>query len=258
MRDKLEDVLGPRAEWSVSLCRGLFDALMAREDRRARTPDHEVIFFRLLSWCARPGLGAAGDGARLAQLQKLTPKQSQRAVMAEWWILWRRVAPGLDADAQSALYDDITENAATNVEALRALSCLERLDPARKVEAKALIEARLSKIGNHWPIGRLGARAPLSGRPVPADVAEAWLEELLDLDWKKAQGADFAAALIARRTDSDDDVSEKLRKKVLARLAKENAPTPWTEMVTRASGLSAKDEKRVFGEALPAGLRVMS
>ena len=43
---------------------------------------------------------------------------------------------------------------------------------------------------------------------------------------------------------------------MIARLGEHGAPSHWIEMVTRATGLSAGDAKRLLGDALPAGLRL--
>ncbi len=90
---------------------------------------------------------------------------------------------------------------------------------------------------------------------VSRERAEQWLEKLLALDWAKAEGAAFAAALIARVTgDATRDLAEPLRLAVSKRLVASGAPARWSDMVTRVQTLSESDAGRLLGDALPPGL----
>jgi hypothetical protein len=53
------------------------------------------------------------------------------------------------------------------------------------------------------------------------------------------------------------DVSESLRKRVLERLDERGASDGWRSMVAEVTRLDAADERRVFGESLPPGLRLL-
>jgi molecular chaperone DnaK (HSP70) len=273
-RGRLESALGSRGLWSTQICRALFDELIVLEERRGRSPEHELAWLRLLSWSARPGFGAPGDEARIEKLWDLhdlgLKHTGDKLVWAEWWILWRRVAAGLSPVRQRALLGDIEpwlENKPPKgvprahgiPEMLRMVAALERLPAADKEKAAAWLKLKFKKVRSWWPLGRLGARVPFHGEArdvVPAATAETWLEELLALDWKTAEGASFAAVLIARKTGDDRDVSEALRKRALSRLRESEAPTPWLDMVRTVTELSGADAKRTFGEGLPAGLRL--
>ena len=60
--------------------------------------------------------------------------------------------------------------------------------------------ARLDAVG----LGRIGARAPLYGSAhgvVPPEIAAAWLDALLALDWKRDRRAAAAARNLARLSD---------------------------------------------------------
>lgn len=275
LRAELEGALGPRGEWSTTVCRALFDLLMGYLDRRGRSPQHELAWLRLVSWCARPGFGAKGDRGRIDQLWALhelgLKNIDDKSVWAEWWILWRRVAPGLDRARQQALFEEVKPwlaggkppkgpRAHAPAEMLRMLAALERLPPDAKESAALWLRQHSKKVGSYWPLGRLGAREPFHGDPrdvVPPAVAEAWLDELLALDWKTADGAAFAAVLLARVTgDPARDLPEKRRKQVIGRLRDIDAPTPWVEMLTKATAMSEGDARRTFGDSLPPGLRL--
>jgi molecular chaperone DnaK (HSP70) len=275
LRRDVEKLLGPRAEWSVSTCRALGDAVLELAPKRGIGDEHELNWLRLAGWCLRPGFGDPGDAARLDAMWAVRDEGLARPTKANWsehWIVWRRLAPGLSAERQRALYEDVRPwlwrsgkppaGPAKHgpVEMMQMLATLERLPAADKRTIGELLLERASKLGSYWSLGRVGARVPLSGDAVevvePA-VAEAWCGKLLALDWATAEGASFAAAsLVAITGDPARDVSPKLRATVAERLAKAGAPGSWIEMVTRPTARSEGDAKRMFGESLPVGLRL--
>jgi hypothetical protein len=248
---------------------------MEQVGHRGKTALHELNWLRLSGWCLRPGFGAPQDDERLERMWTLHDEGLQQRAKAnwpEWWILWRRVAAGLDKARQLSLFADISPwlwpgekppqgpRAHGQIEMLQLLASLERLPPDKKEAAGAWFLARADKLGSYWPLGRLGARALFVGEPgdvVGSATAEAWIERLLTLDWKVADDAAFAAASIARLTgDPRRDISPTLRSKVVARLEQIHASPGWLEMVLRPAGLSEGDVGRMFGESLPAGLRL--
>nr|MCH9682150.1 hsp70 family protein [Deltaproteobacteria bacterium] len=275
LRRDLEKILGPRSQWSVATCRALADACLERSSAHSTTALHELHWLRLTGWCLRPGFGAPGDEDRLETLWGLRDeplKIPTKNSWAEYWITWRRVAMGLSADRQRAVFEDVRPwlwregkpppgpHRHGPVEMMQLLATLERLPPDDKREVGELLLQRSKKLGSYWPLGRVGARAPLRGTAaevVPPAVAEAWLDQLLALDWNQAEGASFAAASIAAfTTDEARDVSAAMRRTVADRLAKAKAPAGWIDMVTRPTGLSEADLKRALGDSLPVGLRL--
>jgi hypothetical protein len=107
----------------------------------------------------------------------------------------------------------------------------------------------------------VGARQPLHGSAhevAPADAAGRWISELLKLDWKRIEPAGFAAAHIARKTgDRSRDIEENLREQVLLRLAAGGAPASWGAMVRDVVELDQESRTRMFGDALPPGLKLL-
>lgn len=274
LRRDVEKGLGPRAEWSVSTCRVLGDAVLELAPKRGASDEHELNWLRLVGWCLRPGFGDPGDVARLDAMWALRSeglKKPTKANWSEWWIVWRRLAPGLSAERQRMLHDDVRPwlwrsgkppagpAAHGPVEMMQMLATLERLPAAEKRTLGELLLERASKLGSYWSLGRVGARVPLAAEAevVAPPVAEAWTQTLLALDWTTAEGASFAAAsLVAITGDPARDVSPGLRATVAERLAKAGAPGSWIEMVTRPTARSEGDAKRMFGESLPVGLRL--
>ncbi len=282
LRNDLERWLGPRETWETPLLRELFGTLWSGARRRRRSVDHERLWFNLAGYCLRPGFGYPLDEWRVGQLWTLYAQGVQypqdRQNRAEWWTLWRRVAGGLDAAAQTRLSEDLfsglrpwpsssAKDKSASVEDLARLAgVLERVPAARKVELGELLLARLARKGESpqlwWAVGRLGTRVPVYGSAhdvTPTAIAADWLERVLALDWKAAPPAAFAATLLARLSgDRERDLDEALRQRVMQRLRAAKAPGSWLRLVAEVVELDEADAGRVFGEALPPGLRLVA
>jgi molecular chaperone DnaK (HSP70) len=297
LRASLEHLLGRREQWATPLLRRLFDALMERSKGRRRSSEHERAWLNLAGYCLRPGFGHPLDGWRIEQLWAMFETGVQyhkdTQVRAEWWTLWRRVAGGLDSEAQLRLLDDFAFNLQADAsergkrpitlvdgsedDMLRLGASLERIPSAYKAEignwmmeqilaipsAAARLDAKmLATYARHlWALGRVGARQSFHASAhevAPAGVAEEWLGKLLTLDWKKIEPAGFAATHIARMTgDRSRDIGEIVRAEVLRRLASVGAPAAWTAMVREVVELDQASETRMLGEALPPGLKLI-
>jgi hypothetical protein len=112
-----------------------------------------------------------------------------------------------------------------------------------------------------WALGRIGARQSLYGsahQVVAARRRRRWLDGLLAVDWKKVEPAAFAATQLARLTgDRSRDLPDGVRQEVSARLSAINANSHWIEQINSVVELDKADERRAFGESLPAGLRLV-
>jgi molecular chaperone DnaK (HSP70) len=285
LRSQLEQLLGSRESWNSATLRELFGALWERARRRRRSADHERLWLNLAGYCVRPGFGYPLDEWRVEQLWSLFDDGIQYVnesqVWSEWWTLWRRAAGGLDESAQLRVLDamaylqtaaqsrhklpfDVAKTGFTDM--VRLSASLERIPVARKIELGESVLTRLKKPAeNHqswWAVGRIGARRPFYGSAhsvVPPEIAGAWLDAILALDWKKVDPAAFAAVQIARMTgDRSRDLPEHLRLAVVRRLEAANAPRAWITMVSESVELDNADEGRVFGESLPAGLKLLA
>ena len=296
LRASLEHLLGGRERWTTPLLRRLFDALLARAKGRRRSAEHERVWLNLAGYCLRPGFGHPLDEWRIEQLWAMFEtgvqyhKDSQ--VRAEWWTLWRRVAGGLSLEAQLRLLDDFAFNLQADEaergrrpvtlvdgsedDMLRVGASLERIPSAYKAEigdwlmgqimqmpGGAKIDARAAaRYGRYlWALGRVGARQSFHGAAhevAPSASAEAWLGQLLQLDWKKIEPAGFAAAHIARMTgDRSRDIGQAARDEVLRRLSSSGAPSSWSAMVREVVELDQAVETRMLGDALPPGLKLL-
>ena len=301
LRGSLEHLLGAREQWTTSLLRRLFDALMERAKGRRRSAEHERVWLNLAGWCLRPGFGDPLDGWRIEQLWALFEtgvqyhKDSQ--VRAEWWTLWRRVAGGLSTESQLRLLDDFAFNLqaapadrakrpvtlvdGSEDDMLRLGASLERIPSAYKVEIGDWMLGQIMAIPAMpkpdpktaatyarylWALARVGARQSLQSSAhevATIEAAERWLESLLQLDWRRIEPAGFAAAHIARKTgDRSRDIGNEmsgdaLRQQVLHKLAASGAPASWAAMVREVVELDQASTTRMFGDALPPGLKLL-
>jgi molecular chaperone DnaK (HSP70) len=291
LRQHLERGLGGRESWDTPLLRQLFDALMLRARGRRRSAEHERVWLNLAGYCLRPGYGDALDPWRMEQLWAMfdagVQHHKDNQVCAEWWTLWRRVAGGLSSEQQLRLLDDFAFNLQADAaqrgsrpvtlvngsddDMLRLGASLERIPGAYKAEVGAWLLKRLQKAGKKeeaadtntlWALARVGARQPFHGSAhevVDSATVAEWLAVLLALDWKKAEPAAFAAAHLARMTgDRSRDIADELRATILARLKAVGAPPLWQAMVSEVTQLDETATRRMLGEALPPGLKLIS
>ncbi|CCN83406.1 putative Heat shock protein Hsp70 [Vibrio nigripulchritudo SFn27] len=282
----LEKKLGKREEWDFPTLRQLFDAFSQGRKRRRRSEQHEKSWLRLAGFTLRPGFGDATDSWRVEQIWSLYQQGIQfknHQGWTDWWVFWRRVAGGLNQEQQETILADIAKylhpGAMKNPQSAKAAqdmgyesmvrlsASLENLD----VEDKVLLSTwYLSKAINHaqfeqahwWALGRLASRTPLYGSQhnvVPREQVEQWLPKLLDLDWHKEPMIPFAVVMMCRKTgDRLFDVSDDYRKQVLDKLKQSKVPESWVSLVEEVKELSQSESKRVFGDALPSGLTLVS
>ncbi|WP_233872312.1 Hsp70 family protein [Paraburkholderia adhaesiva] len=285
LRAQLEQRLGPRETWDSALLRELFGALWERSGRRRRSADHERLWLNLAGYCVRPGFGYPLDEWRVEQLWTLFDDGIQHVndsqVWSEWWTLWRRAAGGLSEAAQQQVLEamDWLEAAAGakrhklpfdpsklgQGDMVRLYASLEHIDVDRKIQIAERLLARLQQSSENpqswWAVGRIGARRPFYGSAhgvVPPDVATRWIDVILELNWRKVEPAMFAAVQIATMTgDRSRDLPQTVRDTIIRRLEAANAPLAWVEMVREVVSLDNADTGRVFGESLPAGLKLI-
>jgi molecular chaperone DnaK (HSP70) len=281
----LEKVLGPRESWNVPVLRELWAALHAGTARRRRSADHERLWLALAGYALRPGFGAPLDawraGETFATFGEGLQFQAEPRNWQAWWVLWRRIAGGLQDAAQNRILDLLVpflpptdtrkvKPRVTGVkpeaidEMIRLAASLERVSPTRKRQVGDAVLDRIAREGPAphllWALGRLGARVPFHGSGhtcVDPEVAESWLERLVSLPARRADLA-FPVAQLARMSgDRARDVGPEARELALRVLAEAGAPESLARPVREPVALGAADEQRIFGESLPAGLKLL-
>ena len=280
-----------RDQWPPSALRALWDPLRDSAELRARSPQHETRWLNLAGYCLRPGNGFPLDEARIKALWPIWHqgvrhvKESQCWV--EWWILWRRVAAGLNRTHHEEIHRRLLPfllppkgtNPAKKAnrpkpepheqsEMWRSGSSLERLSPQLKEplgEALAGGGTGRPALGPHtlWCLGRLGARVPLyapANTVVHPERVIPWVESVLVLQpagSRELNDAIFALAQMARVSgDRSRDLPEELRTKVVQRLTELGADGPTTNAVREFQEIERGQQSLALGDSLPIGLRL--
>jgi hypothetical protein len=286
----------PRHEWPTGLCRRLWDFLAEVADARRQSPAHLTRWFNLVGHCLRPGFGDALDKFRVEQLWKMlvAPPRPEGAGGksvaarapeggADYWVMWRRVAGGLSAAHQQALFDrlrpallpakgkaGVKPNANELAEMWRVAASLERLDvrPKESLGAALLKSLRRSPAANYgfWALTRLGARVLLYG-PLNAvvhhQVAEGWLDAVLGFEagneGERLAWA-FCLSQLARRTGQralDVDDSHQRSVRTVLRSLSGSIPEHWLRCVEEVTELEREEQGQMLGDSLPIGLRLL-
>ncbi|HEX4612382.1 MAG TPA: Hsp70 family protein [Urbifossiella sp.] len=282
----------PRGDWPTGLIRRLWGFLEEHADGRAKSPQHLGRWYNLVGFCLRPGFGDPVDRYRVEGLWKLitTAASGQTGTGpkkttvpeggADYWIMWRRVSGGLNTALQQALFGRLRPAllpakgkaysrppANEFAEMWRAAASLERLDARTKehLAAALLKEVRKSPVPVYafWSLTRLGARVQLYGplnTLVHPEIVEGWIDQLLTFEPgndNERNGWLFALAQLARRSGLRAvDVSETTRDRVLTVLRDNPGPAAWRAMVEEVTRSDGEEQARLFGEALPIGLRL--
>ncbi len=284
-------LVSDKEDWPMSLLRRLWEALIDCEPGRRRSPQHEARWLNLLGYALRPGYGLALDDWRVAETWRLLAGKLVHAAAAcetEWWVLWRRIAGGLAAGQQRALAEpllapirglhkrlttgrgsagDLSFGATESIEVWRLLGSLELLPPATKIELGSLLLDLLPKRKMEpvrpailWTLGRVAARVPVYGPlnvVVPREIASDWTVRFLELSPADRQAAWTLMQMTRRTDDRYRDISDKLRERVLGWLDTRGAGNHMIALVRSGGQLSAEEQTRAFGEALPKGLQIM-
>lgn len=279
----------PRHQWPTGLCRRLWEFLLEVNEQRRRSPAHLSRWYHLVGYCLRPGFGDPLDRYRVEQLWKMTSTPARTDVGrtrlpesgADYWIMWRRVAGGLNASLQRSLFDRlrpallpgkgkgaVKPNPNELAEMWRAAASLERLDSKQKellgdVLLKQLRRSPTPTYG-FWALTRLGARALLYGplnAVVHREVAERWLDALQNfVPGHESERTNWAFCLtqLARLTGQRAlDVDDAHRERVLATLRTLPVPEHWIRMLEEVSELEGDEQSQMFGDTLPIGLRLV-
>lgn len=285
LRPNLEKLLGRRDQWETPILRALFNQSLMGMKHRRRSQAHERVWFNLAGYCLRPGFGYPGDEYRMRKVWSLYKKglqfSGENQSWSEWWTLWRRVSGGLNEAQQQRIYSDI--QAYLDPEALtsrklqselktrsyedivRLAGSLEHLGLKSKIELGDWFCQRLNKPSetetSWWALGRVGARVPFHGSAdnvVPNSKVYEWIDFTFSQDWRKNTNAAFCAVMLSRMSgDPVRDIDPRFREKVLERLQAAKVPKPWLMLVESNVELEFSELKRVFGEALPVGIKLL-
>jgi molecular chaperone DnaK (HSP70) len=275
-------------DWPTSVLRRLWESLIQTEPGRRYSAAHESRWLHLVGYSLRPGYGFAVDDWRVAQTWRaVNGKLAFPASQTPALVLWRRISGGLTRGQQQGLAEPLladmralrrrfaggkSKSTATlldptrSAEFWRLLGALELLSVDAKTElgdtiVELLPKRKLAALVPDmlWTLGRLGQRAPLYGplnAIVPVEVAERWLETIMGLAGDNPI-AHLAAMELARRTgDRHRDVADSYRLQTINLLRDREAAEHLVQLVETGGALDDQERQSVFGESLPAGLRI--
>jgi hypothetical protein len=242
-----------------------------------KSPRHELRWLNLLGFCLRPGFGVLGDDARIDKLWPLTELvfADDLQCQIERLAMLRRIAGGINASRQQALYREDTSLAVGNkksrrnrqleYESWRLLASLEHLPARFRLSLGRELLTRLKTEPADaiwlWSLGRLGARIPLYGplhSVVSPEIAGDWLKSLLALPTFTSATASAIIAIAQRTDDSSRDIDDTTRTQAISRLQEFAIPESTVQILSSYVTPTLADALRSFGESLPLGLQLVS
>ena len=276
MRKSLEKVLGKRDSWSGADARYMFDHLMSLNNRRRRSETHERNWFNIAGFCLRPGIGYAGDKARIDAAWELYGQGIQYVQSAEiwtqWWAFWRRASAGLSQEQQLVLYTDSlhvlpanqrkkggkTKITAAIGEKLRLIGSLERLPVDIKTEILKSVSSQLTdkKVNKDmaWCATRLVNRKMVyadAALILPSDTITKTIETATALDWKHNPNLALLCVSGTKSTSIEsNNISVQLREKTQSKLPSQS------NYLKILRGDDKIQDKNLWGDELPAGLAI--
>ena len=279
LANQIEAALGAKRDsWPISAIRRFSDVLIEVAAGRKKSPRYEVRWLNLSGFCLRPGFGVPGDDARVKHMRTIASKETIFAddlqCQVELLVLLRRIAGGINASEQQALYRkligraDLKKKGRVNrqleYERWRLLASLEHLLGSARASLGDEVLSKIRKEPENaiwlWSLSRLGARIPLYGplhSVVVPEIASEWLKALLDLSAFTAATAS-AIALIARRTeDRSRDIDDAIRARTISRLTALGTDEEIIQLLSKYVPPDRADAVRSFGESLPSGLQVV-
>ena len=278
VKEIAEDVGEKKDNWPLSLLRSIVDAMLDKPKARRIGPDHESRWLNLLGFCLRPGFGDGFDDLRIQKLWKIYGegpiKDNHPQVRLEWWILWRRIAGGLNAGLQKQFVQDAGRlimpkkgapkkmTAQERLEIFMAVANMERIEVDQKIKwgRQLLSEIKPKKVKPQqlWSVSRFGARELLYGstdRVVPVNEVFKWITFLITHEWKNTTPVRNAVVQMARKTgDRLRDIDEEKLKSIKAWLLNQKDGAFYATLLEKSVPMEQQEETLVFGESLPLGL----
>ena len=275
---ELESALrSSRDKWELVTLRALWKPLSQGITRRSRSLAHETTWLALAGWCLRPGFGSALDEHRLDELWRVfhlgLSFSKERSAQVQWWIMWRRVAGGLNRERQEALYTAISmllqKRGIEDAEVLNLVVSLERISTDKRINlaSKLLNLIRQSKEAQKrqyvWALGRIGARVPFYAgyeSVIPPEHIERWFNVLEPLDWTANENRpliDLFAQICRRIGDRHLDVEDSVRKRVQGKLKSSAATDRQLRLLEEVIELNGEEQSVLFGDSIPIGIKLI-
>jgi len=271
-----------RDEWPLTFLRALADELIELESVRHLTHEHESRWLNLLGYCLRPGMADGADPLRMKKLWRhfnQGPVHANKVqVRSEWWILWRRVAAGLNRAQQQHFVQEVALlllgkkrmrgqiPPQERVEMWMAIANMEHFHTKEKIRLGRVLLAELkpkqSTPQHFWSLSRIGARELLYGpvdRVIPPREIGEWLTSLMDTNWRDSKPVTAAMVQLARKTgDRTRDLDPKTIDRLIRWMSDDSSDKTMLEANIRylqdVIPMSGQEENIIFGESLPTGI----
>lgn len=267
-----------RKEWNVPLIRELWQTHTQYLTRRDLSPEHELAWLNAAGYFLRPGYGHALDPYFIRTLWAIyeldLAHANNKANREQYFLLWRRVAGGLEPEQQETLYaewiDKVLQDSKQSYEPARMLGAFEHLSAEKRTAlAQHFTQSILNRSASFcdhsiWALGRVLNRVPLYGGEhaiLPASEVAKAFDALEALDWTQDNLRNLrqlfvqAARIVNNR---DHDVPEDLRERILAKVIESGAKESQIGPLRQFTPIDAKDIQQLFGESLPVGLSLQS
>ncbi|MBN1981482.1 MAG: Hsp70 family protein [Chitinivibrionales bacterium] len=267
-----------KSSWNKNWLRQFWELFSHTMTKRQTGEDYEAAWFNAAGFFLRPGYGVNLDEQRIQYLWNVTnlgishPKS--KGVREQYFIMWRRVAGGLDSQQQKALYNEILfllkSHTKQAQEAFRMVCSFEQLPLKQK---KELFSILLDGVSLHkekycdyylWGLGRLLSRIPLYSTEehiMPPDFVAECFNVFKSLDWTKPNliscGNLFSQA--SRMTKQRAlDISPDLRDAVIEKMRLSKSKEKLIKPVADYVKVEYDDLALLFGESLPSGIVLSS
>jgi molecular chaperone DnaK (HSP70) len=272
----LEKILQlPKAEWNLRLIRDLWPSLKESFSGRDESVEHEETWLILAGFLLRPGFGAEGDNTRINQLWQLQSEQlvyPGKRTQIQQYILWRRVAGGLNQERQEKILipelPRLRSQKNPLPELVRLTGSLERIGPDSKTEITELLlrsARRLAMNKQHCApylvaLGLLLNRALFYAGPdyvVSPEYVERAFETFSDLDWSAPEFAEMQTLFLRASRIMDDpeiDLPKALRERIASKLEKSGVTRMKLGKLRTFVPVAGSERANLFGESLPPGL----
>jgi len=271
----LEEILGPRSDWTMPTLRAMWPLIAEAMFRRQKDADGEAAWLYLAGFSLRPGFGASRDSERMQSLWRIYDQghskgTAEKKLEEQWHLLWRRVAGGLNSAQQNRILarilPAIRKPGEAGPEMIRLAASLERADASRRIQlGRTLLQQIVSGSKDQldariWALARLGSRYPLYAGPeavLPIVLIEEWAEQLkpLSLRTKAWQKLSLFYSWAGRlRGDVLMDLDEPWRTHFIERLREAGADEVDVAAVATPQGRDQRFLQDIFGESLPLGL----
>lgn len=272
------DLDKPRDHWPLGLIRNLADTLLKHADARRADAEFEHRWLNLTGFMMRPGFGDVYDPQRIKRLWKIHHSglihEKTAQVRAEWWIMWRRIAGGLNPGQQRQFLQEIMPllvpkpkqkirmSPQERLELWMAAANMERLLVKDKILLGGALQKELrpkkAKPQQYWALSRLGARVLLYGpddRVVPPGEVAKWCKTLMERNWRSPGLAGAALAQLARRTgDRMRDLDDRLIATLIDWMEQHQIHRRYVRVLKEVRPIARQEEGVLFGDTLPTGI----